>query len=280
MATLIEKVRWMVGDNADRSRAANDPGTGGVTLTLPTGHTDKFPVPGVSIEWQDNGERALVEAVNPAAGTITIARGIDGTTATAHVANTTFFIEPRLSYAQISDTAMDVVEGDMWPHVWVPKETSFATIEADGTYSPVADDIEDVIYVYQLIDGERHRLGHDWLSPELADNTNFPRGMLSIPGTWDTSTLFVSYRAKPVLQTMPEKLVRLCALGTAAQLLMQEEGFHVAAAVSAADRRIQEGAKGRAGALLWERFVARRNEERISLFEDERQGHRIPVYLL
>lgn len=270
----------MVGDNPDRSRATNDPGAGGTVLTLPVGHVGKFPVPGVTIEWQDNGERALVESTNDTANQITVARGIDGTMATTHAANMTFFIEPRLWYAQISDTAMDVLEGDMWPHVWVPMETSVATIESDGTYSPTPTDIEDVIYVYQLIDGERYRIPHDWLSPELSDNTNFPRGMLSVPSTYDQSTLYIAYRAKPVLQTMPERLVRLNALGTAAQLLMQEEGLHVSAAVSAADRRIQEGAKGRAGALLWERFVARRNEERLSLLEDERQGHRVPAYLL
>lgn len=271
----------MVEDSPDRSRATNDPGVSGTTLNLPTGHVDKFPLPGGTIEWQDNGERALIEAVNPLASpaTLTVARGIDGTTATTHAVNMTFFIEPRLSYAQISDQAMDVLEGDMWPYVWVPKETSIATIEPDGTYSPTPTDIEYVSYVYQLVDGERGRLRHDWLSPELADDTNFPRGMLTVPWTYDNSTLFIAYRAKPVLQTMPEKLVRLCAFGTAANLLMLEEALHVSPAASATDRRIQEGAKARAGAVLWERFMARRNLERISLLEDERQGHRTPAYI-
>ncbi len=93
--------------------------------------------------------------------------------------------------------------------------------------------------------------------------------MIVIPEVADASTIYVAYRAQPVLATMPESLLRLTALGATAQLMLLEEAKGLGPDESLLDRRLQAGARARSGAVLWERFLQTRHLMRLQLLEDE-----------
>jgi hypothetical protein len=73
-----------------RGTLASDPGSGGTTLTLTTGHGARFPavLSGQYLRLQCEDEIMLVTAHTANADTFTVTRGIEGTTGAAHAAAT------------------------------------------------------------------------------------------------------------------------------------------------------------------------------------------------
>lgn len=270
--TLVEKVRGMVRDRPLRSRVTNSGGinAAAISMTVPAAHIGNFQV-GQRVEWDDDtDETAEVTDVTPDTNTVTFGaygRGIESSTAAIHAENSIVLINPRFRYVEIADAAQDIVEGELWPHVYKYGETTLS-YEADGHYAPSATDIEEITLAYQLDGGRRYDLWHEWVGPEEA-GTGYTNGMVRIPAPYNSSTIYVAYKARISLATATDRQLRLIATGTAAQLLLMEEAVALAPDRPASVGRIQEGSRLRAGQILWDRFINQRNTERVNLLEDE-----------
>lgn len=268
--TLVEKIRFTLRDRPHRSRLTNSGGISAVatTMTVPASDITSFQR-GQFLEFDDDTDEVVeVTSLDESTATLTIRRGIESSTAATHAENASILIDPRFPYLQIADAAQDIVEGELWPHVYETGETTLA-YEADGNYAPSVTDIEDVTLVYQISGGETYPIDEwEWTSPEQV-GAPFTNGRLIVPYTNDSSTLYVAYRARITLATATDRQLRLIALGTAANLLMLEEGLAAAPDPSTHRGDLAEGSRARIGSLLWERFVNQRNTERISLLEDE-----------
>ena len=89
-----------------RGTLASDPGSGGVTLTLTTGHGARFPavLTGQRLRLQCGDELMICTAHTAAAETFTVTRGAEGTTAVAHAAGAAI-------NAVVTASVMDLVDG-------------------------------------------------------------------------------------------------------------------------------------------------------------------------
>jgi hypothetical protein len=276
MATLVSKVRWQIGDRPLRSRtvnALNSTDAAGFerVVTLPSGHASRFSV-GMRVEFDDDSEEATeVTAVDTSAGTVTLMRGQEMTAISAHAAATALLIAPRFSYVQVADALTDIVEGELWPDIWIPSEFTMP-YEADGVYAPAVTGLEDVRWIYQAVAGDEPYIIEDFtfISAEQAD-AGYPNGMLLVPDYYDSSQLYIYGRLRPTTTNLTDRLLRLSAIGVSAQLSDLGEVQLVGPDASAAERRIQEGSRARAGANLWDRFERRRWREHVNLSEDELQ---------
>jgi hypothetical protein len=275
--TLVRHVRRFAKDFPNRTRVADVGGITGAatTITLPSGDVGKFPSPGAVVEFDDGSDhRVVVLARDEAGNTITISDAIEGTTAVSHDENTPILIRPRFGFLEIEEALNFVLDVEMWPSVWVPRETTLAWQSANDYFSPTVSDIAEVVHAYQLSGGSLYRVNVELLSETLADETNFPNGALLVSGAADSSTIYLSYRAVPSVSNLTAPLEKLAALGTAAHLLMLEESGQVAPDTAAIDSRQQAGSRLRAGAVLWDRFEKARTNHRIALFEAEQARRR------
>lgn len=259
----------MVGDRPQRSRIID---AGGIsdsdtTISLPAGQVRAIaPSPGAMVEFDDGSdERVEIIGTDPDADTIEVLRAREGTTAAAHVENAGLLFGARFSYTRIADAIADITEGELWPWVWLAKETTLS-YEADGHYNPSVPDIEKVVSIWQTVAGERYDLQHQYRTPEVAENTN---GLIYLPEHVDTSTIYVAYRARITLANAPERILRLITIGAVAELMEQEETTLVAPDPGKVMGGVQEGARVRSGRLLWERFTTRRAIEKVTLEQAE-----------
>jgi len=239
------------------------------TVQLPTGHAARFTV-GMSVEADDDSEEHMkVASVDVSLDTVNLIRGQELTAVSTHAVNTELLIAPRLSYVQIGDALSDIVEGELWPEIWVPTEFTLP-YENDGVYSPPTSGLEHVQFIYQAVSGDEPEILNlfTYISPEQAD-AGFPNGMLIVHEHFDTSTLFVAGRIRPSTANLTDRLLRLASQGVMAQLSDTGEVQLVGPDASAAERSIQEGSRARAGANLWDRFERRRWREHVQLAEDE-----------
>lgn len=274
LTQLVRQIRRRVGDKPDQSRITIAVDDNDTTLTLPTGHVStKFPRPGLAIEFDDGtGEEALIDSVDPGANTMEVLRGHNGTQAHPHEINCAVLAPPRYSFFDITEAVDHIIDLECWPNIWSARELSLAYQSTNDYYSPDVSDIEEVSYCYQLVSGGRYRLACAFLSPDVADAANFPRGALIIPETVDMSTIYVAYRARLTVSNLSPSQEALVRLGVVAHLLMIEEAQQVAPGAGQLDRRVSEGATQRAGLLLWQRFMDARSQERINLISEEQQG--------
>jgi len=275
MASLVQKVRWQIGDRPRRSRilTAAMPAGDAVgferLVALPTGHARYFTV-GMMVEADDDSEeRMMVTATDISAETVTLMRGQELTAVSLHAVNTALLISPRMSYVQIADALTDIVEGELWPEIWIPTEFTLP-YENDGVYSPPTSGLEQVQFIYQAVTGDEPEILDlfTYIAPEQAD-AGFPNGMLIVHQHFDTSTLFVAGRIRPSTANLTDRLLRLASQGVMAQLSDTGEVQLVGPDASAAERSIQEGSRGRAAGNLWDRFERRRWREHVQLAEDE-----------
>lgn len=271
---IVRSVRRRVGDKPDQSRITIAVDADDDELTLPSGHVSvKFPKAGGYIEFDDgSGEQALIDTMDAGANTLSILRGHNGTQATSHEINCTILLPPRYDFVDYVERIDAVIDAELWPHVWIAMETTLAAQTTNEYYSPTVADIEDVSYAYQIVSGEKRRLHVEWLDPAVADDLNFPRGAVIIRETWDTSTIFVAYKALPTISNLTPALVATVKLGVTATLLMEEESQLLSPDARQLDRRVSEGSNVRAGSLLWQRFIQQRDNVRLQLLDDEQAG--------
>lgn len=115
-----------------RGTLASDPGSGGTTLTLTTGHGARFPTvasPNV-LRLLVEDELMLVTAHAAAADTMTVTRGIEGTTAAAHASGTTVAVV--LTAAGIS--SFGLAPGTLGPGIVAP----FHPLMCNGVFAVAA----------------------------------------------------------------------------------------------------------------------------------------------
>ncbi len=283
LAELVRKVRTTLGEFPDRSFVATATGTAtpgaADTITIAPGDAAKFPVGGRIIEFDDGtDEKALTTGpANADDNGLPVRRGMDGTTAPDHVADTPILIEPRFGFGQVAGALQLVVDTEMWPYVWQRGEATLTPDFTVNAYDGPAG-IEEVVYAYQLVDGFTMGVHARLMSAVTADDTNFPTGAVlidpaSIP---DSSAIFLSYRLRATVAniTPDSSLEHLAVLGAVAHLMLMEESLHLGPSSSANDRGVAEGAKLRAGAVQWDRFEKARGREMISLTHEEQMRRR------
>ncbi len=271
-ADLIRRVRRRVGDRPTRVLVQDDPlSATASSLTIRSTDADKFKQAGIELCFDDGTDELVITnaAVDSATNTVGIDRGQDGTTAADHQQNVAALLRPRFDNATYIDNLNYMIADELWPDVWEAKESTLTYQSANEYYSPSVTDIEELVYAYQIISGTIVEIKAEFLSPGLADNTNFPNGAILIRETGDSSTIYFAYRARPTLASLTSGLEHLVVLGAAAQLVLAEEARHVGGGTTAIERRVQDGSRLRAGVISWEQFTHARTKERIRLAHEE-----------
>lgn len=122
---------------------------------LDVADTTKFDV-GDIVEFQDDGEQCLVTALADS-DTLTVIRGVNGTTAATHSSGVLVAKSPVWSYLQITD-AIDESIRDLWPHIY--KKVTYSV-------TPVA--------------------GQKWYELDDGGNTNVALGLSSVVQTYGST---------------------------------------------------------------------------------------------
>lgn len=275
LGQLLRRVRRRVKDFPVRVMIQDNPLTpGDTTISLRVGDAPRFRDSGIPCCF-DDGTDELIITVDPAdstANTLQVDRAQDGTTATEHEMDTPLLIRPRFTNAEILDRLTSIVESELFPHVWLAGESSIEYQAANEYYDPIVPDIEEIDYAYQLSGGFRYPLHVDFLSRTLSDDANFPNGAITILGAEaDATTIYFAYKARPTIGSLSGALENLAVMATVADMVMAEEASHVGGDTSAVQRRVEDGSRLRAGAVLWDRFEAARAQERIRLQSEEQE---------
>jgi len=279
---LVRKLRRTLKDAPDRTFVVNDPlSAGATTLTIPSSDVTKFPTSGVTLEFDDGTDEEVLTTAgaDASSNSVPIMRGMGGTADVDHLKDTPVLIESRWGFAELVDALNLIVDTELWPHVWIKGETP-VTPDFTKEYIPSAiTGVEEPLYAYQLNSGFRYPLHIEWLSPAFADDANFPNGAFLIDRSQyiNTSPVYVSYRQQATIDTLAGSLERITLLGASGHLLLMEEAKHVAPAASQADRGVAEGAKDRAGLVLWQRFEQARIRVNVTLSHEEQQRRHVLV---
>lgn len=243
------------------------------SITFDTGEGAKLRE-GMILESDDWGQNNGVEPIlirSVTGDTATVRRAYQNTSFLfAHQANTFFRVAPRFSWNRIYDAVVEVVTGELWPQVWIPRNTTVAW-QATNEWFPVGvNDFEEVILAYQLVSGVKYELHAEFMPPEIADDTNFPNGALVIRRTVDTSTIYVAYKARPAqplgsATNNTNQIDSLIVLGAAGFLQQEEEVPHLAPGRALIEQRIAGPEKLQAGAAILGQFEKRRQQEHLNL---------------
>jgi hypothetical protein len=267
-AALVRQVSRILKDNPDYVLMTNAlaASTTDVTVTLDTGEGAGIQK-GMVLETDDFSKNTATEPLlvrSVSVDAVVVRRAFrDANLLFAHDATTYLRIDPRFSDNRIYDTLLEVAQNELWPQVWNPGETTLVYQAANEYYSPSVSNIEEVICVYQLSGGRKWFLQFEWFPEELSDSSNFPNGMLVIPGTVDSSTIYVAYKAMPVAFGSPNtvQVDNLLTLGAASLLATGEEIVGVAPDRGTVSQGVQGGDRARAGAVNWRQFTSRRQQE-------------------
>lgn len=144
-ATLILRVRRLLDDNSfsDLDTAGVAPGGTSVTVA----DSSKYEI-GDFIEWQDDGDVALVTAL-PDGTHLTVRRSQKGTTASTHAASTVILKNPHFYYNDIADQINRVIKS-LWPYAWKGVSLSAITPAPTTTvWYNAAADLIDLVHVTQ-----------------------------------------------------------------------------------------------------------------------------------
>jgi hypothetical protein len=273
--SIVQKVRRAFKDMPDFTRLVGtvDATTNPVTVTVASGEGGKIPTSGARIEWDDaTGETGTVVAL-PGTDQWQILRddyGAAAPTLSTHATGARILIDPRFEYARISDVVGSIINA-LWPDIWVPLETTLTYQATNDYYSPTPSDVEDVSYIYQIYQGTFTRYDATFIPATVSDNTNFPRGAIVIErGVFISgTTIYVAYKAIPTVTNLLTRQEDLVTDGVIAQLTMFEEASSIGPSSALINKTVQAGSSLRAGAVLWQQYMDRRNQERIRLMADE-----------
>jgi hypothetical protein len=268
---LIASVRRMLRDNPDVVRMVSTltASTSDVTVTLDTGDGARFESAG-KVLWTDDFDTN--QGVEPlllrsySGDVLTVRRAWrDPEMLFGHAAGIDLIIEPRFDDNHIHDELFNILGGELWPYVWNLREFSL-NYQAQNEYYPSPHKIHEIIHAYQLYAGTTVDLTTTTTPHQLADATNFPNGAITIPDAIPGFPIYVVGKEVPsTLHSNSPQIENLLVIGAASNLLIAEEGKHVAPDRSAIQERIGEGAKVNAGAALRQLFLDRRTQENIRL---------------
>lgn len=279
LGQLLRRVRRRVKDQPVRVPIQDNPLTNvDTTISLRPGDSARFRDSGIPCCFDDGSDELIITSApaDSTANTLEVDRGQDGTTPTEHELGESLLIRPRFTNAEILDRVTSIVESELFPHVWLAGEASLDYQASTEYFSPDVPDIEEIDYAYQLSGGFRYVLHVDFLSRSLADDANFPNGAITVLDSLaDATKIYYAYKARPTIGSLSGALENLVVMGTTADMVMAEEASHVGGDTSAVQRRVEDGSRLRAGAVLWDRFEAARSQERIRLQheEQERRAH-------
>ncbi len=271
LANLMRRVRWAVGD-----RPLEVPLSGSVTadatsITVPTTLTQSIKA-GTRMCFTDETDELVVAsaAADPETGQVTVYRGQEGTTPSAHE-NASVLIEPRFPNARLLDAITMVVENELWPEVWIPGEATLTWQGTSDYYAAPVPGIGDLRFAYQVSDGLVHQVPAAFLPPELTDAADWPDGAVLIArsAVVDSVPIVLALRLRPSLGTLTAEVEHLVVLGASAHLVMSEEFGFVGGDTVAVAARVQDGSRLRAGAVAWERFERARTKTFVRLQHQE-----------
>lgn len=206
-ATLIQRVRDILGTEEFEDRITADPTTG-TTITVPD--TTKW-AKGNVLEFQDDGERALVRSIDTST-TMTVKRGHGGTTAaSSHASGVVIIRNPVYPYSRISDAITQTIN-TLWPWAWHQEEVQITPDITNKRWYNLTATCIDLIQAFQLTDGTPTRVryfGHNGSLKPITIARGLPTslvasgvGVLFDRGLYDSdNTIYVHCRAK-VLTTV------------------------------------------------------------------------------
>ena len=144
-STLVSRVRRLLNEDPwhDICTEVMDNSETGLDIA----DTTKWSV-GDYVEFQDNGEQCLVTAL-PSATTLTVVRGVNGTTAATHAINGDIVKTPTFQYIQVTQAITSVVY-DLWPHVYKKVAATLTPSTTSGGYYSVAAEMVDLSSVVQM----------------------------------------------------------------------------------------------------------------------------------
>lgn len=266
VASLIRRVRRAVGDRPLRVWLEDDPLTPSATACT-LSDISQFGTSGIELCFDDATDELVVTTgpADPETGLVPVARGQDGTVASEHARGTAVLTAPRFTNGQVLDAISMIVEGELWPNVWIPAEATLAYQSLNEYYPAPLPNIEEVVYAYQLSGGRMLPVRARFVSREVARDTDWPDGAILVEHVHDAVDIRCAFRVRPTIGTLTTELEHLVVLGAAAHLVLGEELAHVGGTDDAISRRLEPGAKLRAGAINWDRFVQARAQERIRL---------------
>ncbi len=181
--------------------------------------------PGTVIEI--DREWLLVEAVTGTSPnlTLTVRRGMSGTTDTSHADGALIYLAPTFSRQSVFDAVSDSID-DLWPRLWAVKSSLVAT---SGSWTEVGSDVEEIVEArVQLDDGRWEPVGPPRLMRHFAlASSGF---VAQWPHDIQPNTLaMLVYKARPVRPTTEDDDLadlnvdpswnRIVCLGAAAYLV-------------------------------------------------------------
>ena len=123
--TLVQRVRRFLGDWPDLDTASASISSGGTSLTVATDATTRY-----AVNWTIQLDQEMMRVSAVAATTLTLVRGVQGTTAASHASGATILVRPQFSDVQILDSLNAAIDAT-FPFFYKPiLDTS---LTADGS---------------------------------------------------------------------------------------------------------------------------------------------------
>lgn len=226
----------------------------------------------------DDGEEARVTAI--ATDTLTITRGVNGTTAAAHSQFDEIEKNPRFRIQEIDD-AIESVLHDLWPNVWlISQGTLGAATSGKEWYTLTDGDIQEVLTVFYEDD--------DYLTPVPINGWRYYGQLPSAEFTQEQGVFLpgfggadigdsLYYIARVRVTAVTELLDRqepMVANGAVYNLLGAESVARTHDPGHRTDRTVQPGQDSRDSIWFLREYLNGRTREEIRLKKEER---RIPV---
>lgn len=269
---LVREVRDEFDDYPPQTFIVDDPLDRSATaLTIPDSDLNLFPTGRMWLECDDFADEQIVTTgpADVATSQVPIRRAQRGTVARNHAKDTSVFISPRFPRPRIVRAINHIIDTELWPFVWAFEEGSLAYQGANYYYPSPSPDIEEIVYAYQVISGDRYPMTMGWLPPSFAEGADFPYGALTPSAVYDSSTIYFGYRARPNINNLTSALRSLVVMGAVAHIQINEESKLVGPDAPVVNRGLQPGARSRAGIVALQRFQAVRSQLSISLMAEE-----------
>lgn len=219
--TLAANVYRLLGQSPWQDIHTNAPTSSGTSLTV--ADSSLYEV-GDRIEWPFDAtyERAEVTAL-PNATTLTVRRGVDGSTASAHAANAVIVKNPVFWAPNIQKAINDSVAQDLYPELYAVYETQVAYTPASADWYEIDVVAEEVISAYQKPDtGNVDLVPVSVSQPRYVDATlasTHKKAIKILYAPDNNNTIFVQYLRAPAIADLSAGMVRVVEYGAAMRLL-------------------------------------------------------------
>lgn len=220
--TIANNVLQMLQDFPQHDTHSNAPSSSGTSLTVTTDATTRYEQ-GDEIEWREDCsfERAIITAVTST--TLTIVRGVRGSTAASHLANARFVKNPDYYGWAANKAVSDSLTMDLWPELYAVYQATFTPANPYNKYFEAAADAEKILRVYQLSDDTpTQMLDAPQFSQVLFSDTTISATSryFTVPTLRDANnTMYAQYAIIPAIGDLTAGMARIVEHGVAWRLL-------------------------------------------------------------